>query len=42
VAVVGIGLLVVSKPSRQRTVNFDRKRGVVVDKTLARVLGIVE
>jgi hypothetical protein len=42
VAVVGIGLLVVPKPPRQRTVDFDRKRGAVVDKTLARMLRIIE
>jgi hypothetical protein len=41
-AVVGIGLLVVSKPPSQRTVDFDRKRSAVVVKTLARVLGIIE
>ncbi len=42
VTVVGIGLFVVPEPPRQRAIDLDRKRSVVVDKTLPRVLGIVQ
>ena len=39
-AVVGVGLLVVSKPPRQGAVDFDRERRAVVAQTSSRVLEV--